>query len=129
LLRIHEDQMARLGRRAREGFVTRMVDYLASAYGERVGSDRARLEKWVETAIGKAERWGVTYEAPVAQFMLLLLVLGDDADEKLPWVHEALGDAQLSGLGKLRKVVREARARAVPDIEQVTVVAEVCDHE
>jgi hypothetical protein len=119
--------MARLRESARRGYVKRMADYLAESYRERVAQkSRPELEAWVAAAVAKAERYGVVMEKPVAQLMLLLLVLGDDADERLPWMRDALDDESLADLGKLRKLVALAREHAAPDIEQVTVVPEVC---
>ena len=126
MLRIHEDQMTRLGAQARDGFVMRMRDYLAANYAGRVPGDHAALEAWVQHVVDKADRHGIRHEGPVAQYMLLLLVLGEDADERLPWVAETLGDTGLAGLGKVRRIVQLARAQAVPGIEDVTVVTEVC---
>ncbi len=128
MLRILESQMAKLGARARRDYVVRMADYLDAAYRHRVaGRSRADLEAWVGAAVDKAESYGVTREAPVAQLMLLLLVLGDDADERIDWVGEILRDDRLVELGKLRRLVALARERAVPDIEEVTVIPEVCE--
>ena len=127
MLRIHEHQMEKLCQQQKQGFVARMVMYLANAHGERVGADRARLETWVEAAVARAESYGVTHEGPVAQYLLLLLVLGDDAGERLPWVNEALSDARLVDVGKLRKLVALARVHGGPEVERVMVVREVCE--
>ncbi len=128
MFRVLDQQMARLGQRARAGFVTRMADYLAGAHEEWVGRrSRAELEEWVSAAVKRAERWGVTHEGPVAQYMLLLLVLGDDADERLSWVKEALDDDRLVDLGKVRKLIASARAANIADLDRVTVVREVCE--
>lgn len=128
MFRILEHQMARLGERSRAGFVTRMADYLASAYAADVaGMTRPELEAWVDSAVAKAEHYGVTMEPEVAQLLLLLLLLGADADtdKGRPWVHEALADRDLAGRGKVRKLIHLARAHRVDGVERVAIVREV----
>lgn len=124
MFRIHEEQMQRLAERSRHRFVARMADYLERAYPESVGDlSRGELEAWVREGVEKAERYGIGTEPEVAQ--LVLLVLGLDADETEPWAREALADPNLQGVGKVRALAREARARAIEGIEQVLVVPEV----
>lgn len=132
VLRILKEQMEALGARTRARFVERIADYLAEHFSASVaGMARADVEAWVEAAVEKAARYGVTTEPEVAQLVLLFLVLGVDADETTPWVSEVLRDRQLAGIGKVRALSRVAREREIAGeiegVESVLVVPEVID--
>src|SRR3712207_9388749 len=49
---------------------------------------------------------------------LPILVLGVDAPETTPWVMEALGDRELHGVGKVRKLIELARAHEVEGLDR-----------
>ena len=128
MLRIHEHQMARLRQSSRRDFVGRMVDYLRDAHASDVAAmPGPALEAWVSDGIDKAKGYGVTMEPEVAQLLLLLLVLGAEADtdEARPWIREALTDENLVGIGKVRKLIHFARKHRVEGVEKVAVVREV----
>lgn len=127
VLRILKEQMTVLAAQTRRRFVARMAAYLREHYPASVDElSRAELEAWVSDAVAVAERYRVTMEPEVAQLVLLLLVLGVDADETAPWVREVLADRDLVGMGKVRTLARIARERA-PGVESVLVVKEVMD--
>jgi hypothetical protein len=128
LLRILKEQMEALGARTRTRFVQKITDYLLQHFKACFDEmSRADVEAWVGAGIDKAEKYGITTEPEVAQLLLLFLVLGLDADETTPWVAEVLRDRELVGLGKVRKLSREAREREIEGVESVLVVAEVID--
>ena len=128
MFRIHEAQMEALGSRSRARFVAMMAGYLGDHFAIMVdATSREELEGWVSAAVEVGERHGVTTEPEAAQLVLLLLVLGVDAERTTPWVAETLTDRDLAGVGKVRKLVRLAREHGVPGIEDVLVVKEVCE--
>ena len=128
MFRIHEEQMASLGARSRARFVSMMAGYIDENFAYSVDTTtREELEGWVSAAVATAERHDVTTEPETAQLVLLLLVLGADADRSTPWVADVLGDRDLAAVGKVRKLARLTREQAVEGIEDVLVVKEVCE--
>jgi hypothetical protein len=122
MLRILDDQMEHLGKRTRRRFIGMLESYLREHFSRWVAplSD-ALLRAWLEGALAKAERYGVTTEPEAAQLVLLLLVLGVDADERLPWVKEVLAARDLAPIGKVKKLIRLARQNRVEGVEHVVV--------
>jgi len=122
MLRIREDQMAHLGKRTQQRFITMMADYLRENFPLWVGPlPEEKLVAWLEHALGKCERYGVTTEPEAAQFILLFVVLGADSDERLDWVKETLASRALQPIGKVKKLIADARARGTPGLEHVVV--------
>jgi hypothetical protein len=122
MLRILEHQMARLGQRTRRRFLGMMEAYLRAhfaAWLAPVPDDQLRA--FLHQALAKAERYGVTTEPEAAQLILLFLVLGEDADERDPWVAEALSARHLAPLGKIKKLVAVCREHEVPGLDHVLV--------
>ena len=122
MLRIRDEQMQHLAKRTKRRFVGMLEEHLRAHYTRWVApmSDQ-QLRGWVEYALGKAELYGVTTEPEAAQLILLLLVLGVDADERLPWVKETLGSKTLAPVGKVKKLVAQAREQRVEHVEHVIV--------
>lgn len=119
---IRKEQMELFGRRQRESFVGRMAGYLVSELPDRFAAmSNDAVRAWASAAAAKAERYGVVTEPEAAQLMLLLIVLGANADETTPWVRETLADGGLSPLGKVRELVRLAREHGVRALETVVV--------
>jgi hypothetical protein len=122
MLRIREEQMEHLGKRTRRRFLEMLETYLREHFRAKVASvSDADLRAWLTHALGKAEEYGVTTEPEAAQLILLFAVLGVDADERLPWVKETLGDRGLAAIGKVKLLIARARENAVPDIDHVIV--------
>jgi hypothetical protein len=118
MFQIRKEQMAFFERREREGFLDRMASYLASAHPRRFeGQTPEGIRGWVSGAIDKARRFGVDTEPEAAQLVLLFLLLGLDADQRLPWAREALLDPGLLPLGKLRRLVRLLREHRVDGVD------------
>jgi hypothetical protein len=122
MFRIHEPQTDHFARKLRADFERRMVDWLRSAYpstfAEATDDDVAGC---VSITVDKALRYGVTTEPEVAALMLVLMVLGPDADESTPWAREVLCDRRLTADGKVRALIAEARAHGVLGIEAVVL--------
>jgi hypothetical protein len=128
VLRILKEQMTVLAAQTRRRFVARMAAYLRQHFTDSVDEmTREELESWVSDAVAVAERYRITTEPEVAQLVLLLLLLGVDADETTPWVKPVLRDPDLVGRGKVRALAAEARARDVPGVDEVLVVEEVIE--
>lgn len=122
MFRILEHQMKQLGAETRHRFVAMMTAYLAEHFERWTGSmPETELTAWVEQALGKAEQHGVTTEPEAAQLILLFLVLGLDADERLAWVREVLEDVDLAAIGKVKRLIALSRDNEVSDIEHVLV--------
>jgi hypothetical protein len=122
MLRIREEQMQHLAKRTQKRFVGMLEQYLRRHFPRWVaGLSDEQLRGWLEHALGKAERFGVTTEPEAAQLILLFLVMGVDADERLPWVEETLAARTLAPIGKVKKLVALAREHHVDGVEHVVV--------
>ncbi len=122
MFRIRREQIDWFDEKGRREFVTRISAWLASAYPECVGdlSDRQR-DDWVSACVSKAESYGVVMEPDVTQLLLIFMVLGFEADERLEWVKETLTNRDLVGLGKVRRIVDEARKQEIPGVESIVL--------
>jgi hypothetical protein len=110
MLRILKRQMDHFGRLAAQSFEDRVVAHLAETYPDlasRMGLDTLRSR--VRAGMTKAERYGVTLEPDALEFILMLLALGPNADEEIPWVRAIVNDRDLSGTGKVRLLDKTAR--------------------
>ena len=122
MFRIRREQLDFFADKTRRAYVEKMSAWLREAYPECVGAmSRGELETWVTAAVHKAESYRVVMETDVAQLMLLFMILGLDADERLPWLGETLARRDLEGIGKVRKLVAEAREKNVAGIESVVL--------
>lgn len=123
--RILQEQMQALGRTTSVRFIAMMADYLRDNFPNWTkGLAADEMLQWLETALKKAAHYGITSEPEAAQFMLLLTVVGLDADERLPWVRPLLEDNTLAESGKVRKFIAACRTHAVP-VEPVLVYDDV----
>ena len=126
MFRILEHQMQALGAETRQKFVAMMTAYLIEHFGRwTAGRPADDIHAWVARALDRAERHGVTTEPEAAQLILLLTVLGPDADERLAWVREVLEDVDLAAIGKVRRLIALGRANEVSGIEDVLVYDEL----
>lgn len=75
MLEIRPDQMQMFLDHAREGFVTRVVNYLKMHRAEHLKEDPAAM---VRRQIAAAEGYGIRTEAAVVKFTELCAVFGED---------------------------------------------------
>jgi hypothetical protein len=126
MFRIRSEQMRRLGESTRARFVAMMHDYLREYFPAWVATlSDDELSSWLGAALDKADGYGVRTEPEAAQLILLLVVLGLDADETAEWAREVLGDEELVAVGKVRKLARLAKERGVAGIEHALVYPEM----
>lgn len=122
MLRILESQMAHLGQRTRRRFLGMMEEYLRAHFPAWVAPlNDENLRAWLEHAHEKAIGYGVNTEPEEAQLILLFLVLGVDADEREPWIGEALSSPKLAPEGKVKKLIQAARTRGVAGLDHALV--------
>jgi len=112
MLRIRPEQLEHFANRTRDRFVGLMTDYIREAFPERAARIGPGLTAWVRRALAVCERYKVTMEPEAAQLMLLLLVLGVDADEREAWISEALA-RDVAPIGKVRRLVAACRERGL----------------
>ena len=125
MFRIKKEQMEFFNEKTRLAFRRRMTTYLRESFAECVAAmSDAALDEWVDDVLRRAEKHRVRAEPDVAQLMLLFLLLGSDADERIDWVTEALSNRNLNGAGKVRRLVRFAREHDVDALESVLVFPE-----
>ncbi len=135
MFRIKKEQMDHFAELSTERFVRRLVDHLSRehatlvkrAAGATTPERGGALEVWVRAAVEKASHYRITTQPEAAQLVLLMLVIGADADEKHPWVREVLTNKNLFAIGKLRRLIRRARAHGVADLDEVLVYPEMSD--
>ena len=122
MFRILDHQMEALALDTQKRFVATMSGYLREHFPRWVVSlDDEELSSWVAEALQKAARYGVDTEPEAAQLILLLTVLGLDADERLACVREVLEDVDLAAIGKVKRLIALSRDNEVSAIEHVLV--------
>lgn len=120
MFRIHKAQMDFFERRARARYLARLRSYLEDEYPEcfdEMSGDE--IGAWVEEAVAVCDRHAITTEREATQLVLLLLVLGTDADQAYPWVRDTLTDPDLLPEGKVRALLDEAREAGVEGVDDV----------
>lgn len=120
MLVITRDQVERFAEKDRADFLARMASYLRVHYADLLPAG-VDLDAWLADGLRTSLRFGVDTEPEVAQLLLLFLVLGIDAPDRLPWVREVLRDRALLPIGKMRKLLALARANEIPAIDEVDV--------
>jgi hypothetical protein len=118
-MRFLRSQLEQLGRRSARAFAKRIAAFLRGAYPtETHGMSDEALDAWTQRNVERAAARGVDTEPEVAQYLLLCLLLGEDAPERLPWFRAPLADPALLAPGKVRALVRAARAESVPELDR-----------
>jgi hypothetical protein len=120
MFRIHKAQLEHFERTSRERYLVRLRAFLESEYPssfEDMSSDE--IAEWVRDALAVCDRYGVTTERDATQLVLLLLLVGVDADQTLPWMKATLGDSDLVPEGKLRVLLEKAREEGVEGVDDV----------
>lgn len=123
-MRILRSQLEQLGRRSAQGFTARLARYFRDAFPREVeGIGEGALEAWVDRNVGRAGKHAIDTEPEVAQYLLLCLRVGEDAPERLAWFRAPLEDGELVAAGKVRALVRAARAEDVADLDRFVMQA------
>lgn len=124
MFRIHRSQLEFFERQARERYLARLRSFLESSFPECFEEmSPEEIDAWILAAVGVCDRYGVTTERDATQLVLLLLIVGVDADQTLPWMREALADADLVPEGKLRLLLAKAREEGVLGVDDVDLGA------
>lgn len=120
MFRIHRSQLEFFERQARERYLAKLRAFLESDYPECFDDmSDSEIDAWILAAVGVCDRYGVTTERGATQLVLLLLLVGIDAEETLPWMREALSDPALVPEGKMRVLLAKAREEGVEGVDDV----------
>jgi hypothetical protein len=120
MFRIHKVQLEFFEREARARYLSRLRLFLESDYPEcfdEMSPDE--VAEWVASAVAVCDRYGVTTERDATQLVLLLLLVGIDADRTVPWMGEVLRDAALLPVGKIRSLLARAREEGIEGVDDV----------
>jgi hypothetical protein len=121
MLRIRPEQMEHFANRARDRFANLMTEYIWDTFPDRAPEkSRSALASWVRKGIAVCERYDVVMEPAAAQLMLILLVLGVDADAREPWVREAI-ERNVAPAGKVRRLITACNERSLPISDLIVV--------
>lgn len=107
----------------RQDFIERMAAYIERHFAERAPND---LRPWLSATLDRCHRHAVADEPEAAQLILFMLVLGLDTD-RTPWIRAAL-EADLLPLGKLRRLLGDARQHGRSDLDEMVVHPGLEDH-
>jgi hypothetical protein len=122
MFRIRKEQLDHFRTAGKARYIERVAEWVDETYPGRFQyRSRAELAEIVRTAVAKADARGFQIELETTQLVLLLLHFGLDADERLPWFAEVLGQRALAPLGKARRLVAEARARGDESIDAIDI--------
>ena len=120
MFRIRREQLEWFARQDQIDFVRRMSPYLRDAFPELVMRiTHEPLEAWLERVIEKSLSLGIETEADIAQLALFWLLMGIDCEEREEWVRPILRDRELQPVGRLRRLVDEARLRGVKRVDDI----------
>jgi hypothetical protein len=120
MFRIHKAQMEFFDTRERAKYLARLQAYLEADYPECFEEMSPEdVSAWVDRAVAVCDRYGVDTEREATQVVLLMLLLGTDADETYPWFAETMGDSALVAEGKVRKLLEDARGAGIEGVDDV----------
>ncbi len=120
MFRIHRAQMEFFDERERARYLARLQAYLESDYPECFEEmSPEEVSAWVEGAVAVCDRYRVQTEREATQVVLLMLLVGTDADQHHPWFAATIGDRDLVAEGKVRKLLEEARAAGIEGVDDV----------
>jgi len=97
-------------RKGRQAYVRRLVDFIRTDYPDLLAATPDPTAR-VGALVDKAASHGFAIELETTQLVLLLLLFGDDADQKLDWFREVLADRNYVAIGKARRLVEVGRAQ------------------
>lgn len=123
MLRIRKEQMDWFADKTRRAYMDQLVAYLEESHAARFargeGTLRQRVTRFAEAAVAKADELGFSIQYDATQLVLMLLLLGLDAEEKHDFVRAVLRDRTLIPRGKVRTLVAEARERGIQGVDEV----------
>lgn len=120
MLRIQQAQIEWFARKSQADFIARMAGWLREEHAASIESIRD-LEGWLRRVVDRALASDVTNEPEVAQLMLLYMLVGLDSKEHAAWIDPVLRDRKLLAVGKMRKLVAEARTRGVERVDEIDI--------
>ncbi len=119
---IRKEQRRSLSQPLQQRFVERLRLYLREHFANWVDKlQEEELRAWVQRSLAKSLHYGVHFEPEAAQLILLFLLLGQNADQSLPWVKEVLADAELEAVGKVRRLIALSHEHKIEGIDEVVV--------
>jgi hypothetical protein len=120
MFRIHKAQMDFFAEKERARYLGRLRAFLESEFPDCFDEMESEdIDAWVEEAVGVCDRYGVTTERDATQLVMLLLVLGTDADLAHAWAGETLADPELLPEGKVRRLLVQAREAGIEGVDDV----------
>ena len=120
MFRIHKTQLEFFERQARERYLDRLRSYLVGESPECFEAmSPEEIEGWVKSAVEVCDFYGVATERAATQLVLLLLLVGIDADNTLPWMGEILSDNDLVPEGKIRTLLSKARDEGIEGVDDI----------
>ena len=104
MLILKPSQFEALRGHAEDSFAQRLGDHLESRYPEQFTgfSQQARLAL-VQRCIGRARRYGLTWERSLAHYVELMFATAPNFDEH-PVIHAILSDGRIAPDARLRQV-------------------------
>ena len=127
MLVIRKEQLEALSERGSKRYAARLADYLERKFRPLLEDKGLRTTeatlRFAEEATTRAQSWRFEVELDTTQLALILLSFGMDAREKHPFVDEALADRDLAPIGKVRKILSEARALGHSGVDAIDITA------
>lgn len=125
MLLIRKEQLEHFRAKGTRRYVERLADYLLEDFAAQCEAaglrNRAAVVAFAAAATDKAQAWGFDRELDTTQLALILLRFGLDAREKVDFVGAALAHRGLVPLGKVRKILAEARERELPGVDAIDI--------
>lgn len=122
---IRKEQLDHFRAKGTKRYVERLADWLLERFHpqcEAAGlSTRTKVLAFAEEATRKAQLWGFDVELDTTQLALILLRFGLDARESVDFIDPILRDRGLVPIGKVRKILSEARRRELPGVDEVDI--------
>lgn len=122
MFRIRKEQMDHFKAKGRRAYLERLVAFVRSEHPELLPLGSDPLER-IRALVEKADAYGFSLELDTTQLVLLLLLFGDAADERLPWFREVLNDRNYMPIGKVRRLVELARERGEANVDKIDISA------
>lgn len=122
MFRIRKEQMDHFRAKGRRAYLERLVAFVRAEHPELLPSPGDPIER-IAPLVDKADRFGFELELDTTQLVLLLLLFGADADEKLGWFGQVLNDRSYMPIGKVRRLVELAREQGEAGVDKIDISA------